>query len=159
VICFSVNEDPGDQLASGLVKRLNDMISQNQSAFIRGCFIQENFMRVQQTTKAFHQQKRLDYYLNLTLPRHLIRSLGPSLLRFSKVRLWTGLEGDYMWVVGFILHSSIPSMGGGVFRFLWSLGTTSSLPSSSFSVRQPFRCPLTELAMNVNWSSSRSIKS
>jgi hypothetical protein len=96
-----------DLLASGLVKSLNGMISQNQSAFIRGCFIQEYFMHVQQTTKAFHQQKRLDYYLNLTLPRHLIRSLGPSLLRFSKVRLWTGLEGDYMWVVGFIFHSSI----------------------------------------------------
>ena len=45
-------------LASRLAKRLNSMISWNQSAFIKGRFIQENFMLVQQTARAFHQQKK-----------------------------------------------------------------------------------------------------
>jgi hypothetical protein len=45
-------------LASRLAKRLNGMISQKQSDFIKGCFIQENFMLAQQTARAFHQQKK-----------------------------------------------------------------------------------------------------
>jgi hypothetical protein len=42
-------------LANRLSQRLNDMVSLIQSAFIKGCFIQDNFMLVQQTARLFHQ--------------------------------------------------------------------------------------------------------
>jgi len=44
-------------LASRLAGRLQQMVSPNQSAFIKGRFIQDNFMLVQQTARYLHQQK------------------------------------------------------------------------------------------------------
>lgn len=44
-------------LANRLAKRLNELVSPIQSAFIKGRFIQDNFMLVQQTARLFHQQK------------------------------------------------------------------------------------------------------
>jgi phage antirepressor YoqD-like protein len=46
-------------LANRLAKRLNEMVSPNQSAFIKGRFIQDNFMLVQQTSRLFNQQKHV----------------------------------------------------------------------------------------------------
>jgi hypothetical protein len=43
-------------LANRLAKRLTEMVSPSQSAFIKGRFIQDNFMLVQQTSRLFHQQ-------------------------------------------------------------------------------------------------------
>jgi hypothetical protein len=40
-------------LASRLASRLNDLVSPNQNAFIKGRFIQDNFMLVQQTANYF----------------------------------------------------------------------------------------------------------
>jgi hypothetical protein len=51
-------------LANRLAKRLNELVSPIQSAFIKGRFIQDNFMLVQQTARLFHQQK---------LPRLLLK--------------------------------------------------------------------------------------
>jgi hypothetical protein len=45
-------------LANRLARRLYDMVSPNQSAFIKGRFIQDNFMLVQQTSRLLHQQKK-----------------------------------------------------------------------------------------------------
>jgi hypothetical protein len=45
-------------LANRLASKLNEMVSPNQSAFIKGRFIQDNFMLVQQTTRFLHQQKQ-----------------------------------------------------------------------------------------------------
>jgi hypothetical protein len=44
-------------LASRLASWLNDLVSPNQNAFIKGRFIQDNFMLVQQTAKLLHQQR------------------------------------------------------------------------------------------------------
>jgi hypothetical protein len=57
-------------LANRLAKRLNDMVSPNQSAFIKGRFIQDNFMLVQQTSRLLHQQNmdRLLLILDITKP-------------------------------------------------------------------------------------------
>jgi hypothetical protein len=51
-------------LANRLAKRLNELVSLIQSAFIKGRFIQDNFMLVQQTARLLHQQK---------LPRLLLK--------------------------------------------------------------------------------------
>jgi hypothetical protein len=55
-------------LATRLASRLNDLVSPNQNAFIKGRFIQDNFMLVQQTTKFLHQQRhpRLMIKLDIT---------------------------------------------------------------------------------------------
>jgi hypothetical protein len=44
-------------LANRLAGRLHDMVSPIQSAFIKGRFIQDNFMLVQQTTRFLHQKR------------------------------------------------------------------------------------------------------
>jgi hypothetical protein len=44
-------------IANRLASRLNEMVSPIQSAFIKGRFIQDNFMLVQQMTRFLHQQK------------------------------------------------------------------------------------------------------
>jgi hypothetical protein len=54
--------------ANRLAKKLHEMVSPNQSAFIKGRFIQDNFMLVQQTSRLLHQQKmaRLLFKLDIT---------------------------------------------------------------------------------------------
>jgi hypothetical protein len=42
-------------LSNRMVGRLNEMVSPSQSAFIKGCFIQDNFMLVQQMARFLHQ--------------------------------------------------------------------------------------------------------
>jgi hypothetical protein len=54
-------------LANRLAGRLNHMVSPNQSAFIKGRFIQDNFMLVQQTTQFLHQQKQARILLKLDI--------------------------------------------------------------------------------------------
>jgi hypothetical protein len=44
-------------LANRLAVMLDQLVSANQSAFIKGRFIQDNFMLVQQTARYLHQQK------------------------------------------------------------------------------------------------------
>jgi hypothetical protein len=44
-------------LANCLAARLQEMVSSNQSAFVKGRFIQDNFMLVQQTARFLHQQR------------------------------------------------------------------------------------------------------
>jgi hypothetical protein len=59
----------------GWQKRLNEMVSPNQSAFIKRRFIVDNFLLVQQTSRLFHQQnmRRLLFKLD----RLSTLSLGP----------------------------------------------------------------------------------
>jgi hypothetical protein len=49
-------------LANRLARRLYEMVSPNQSAFIKGRFIQDNFMLVQQTSRLHQQKKRLAFF-------------------------------------------------------------------------------------------------
>lgn len=45
-------------LANRLCTHLDNLVSKNQSAFIKGRFIQDNFMMVQQTARFLHDQKQ-----------------------------------------------------------------------------------------------------
>ena len=56
-------------LANRLAGRLQQMVSPNQSAFIKGRFIQENFMLVQQTARFLHQQKHPRFLLKLDISK------------------------------------------------------------------------------------------
>jgi hypothetical protein len=56
-------------LANRLAKRLNNMISTNQSAFILGCCIHDNFILVQQTIKLLHRQKVPSLFLKLDITK------------------------------------------------------------------------------------------
>jgi hypothetical protein len=44
-------------LANRLDVRIHGMVTRNQSAFINGCSIQDNFMLVQQTAKFLYQHR------------------------------------------------------------------------------------------------------
>jgi hypothetical protein len=44
-------------LANRLAIRLLELVSPNQSAFVKGISIHDNFILVQQTAKAIHKQK------------------------------------------------------------------------------------------------------
>lgn len=56
-------------LANRLASKLQPMLSPNQSAFIKGQFIQDNFMLVQQTVRFLHQQKQPRILLKLDISK------------------------------------------------------------------------------------------
>lgn len=56
-------------LANRLAGHLNEMVSPNQSAFIKGRFIQDNFMMVHQTVKFLHSQKQPRILLKLDITK------------------------------------------------------------------------------------------
>lgn len=56
-------------LANRLAGRLDGMVSNNQSAFIKGRFIQDNFMMVQQTARYLHAQRQPRVMLKLDISK------------------------------------------------------------------------------------------
>jgi hypothetical protein len=56
-------------LANRLAPKLQQMVSPVQSAFIKGRFIQDNFMLVQQTARFLHQQKQPRILLKLDISK------------------------------------------------------------------------------------------
>jgi len=56
-------------LANRLAPRLQQIVSPYQSAFIKGRFIQDNFMLVQQTARFLHQQKQPRILLKLDISK------------------------------------------------------------------------------------------
>jgi hypothetical protein len=56
-------------LANRLASRLDQMVSPNQSAFIKKRFIQDNFMLVQQTVRYLHYQKQPRILLKLDITK------------------------------------------------------------------------------------------
>lgn len=56
-------------LANRLAGQLNGMVSNNQSAFIKGRSIQDNFMMVQQTARFLHAQKQPRIMLKLDISK------------------------------------------------------------------------------------------
>ena len=56
-------------LANRLAGKLDQLVSPNQSAFIKGRFIQDNFMLVQQTARHLHQQKQARLLLKLDITK------------------------------------------------------------------------------------------
>jgi hypothetical protein len=55
-------------LANRLALHMDKLVTKNQSAFIKGWFIQDNVM-VQQTTRFLHAQKQLRILLNLDISK------------------------------------------------------------------------------------------
>jgi hypothetical protein len=54
-------------LLNRLAAWLQDMVSPNQSAFVKARFIQDNFMLVQQTARFLHQQRQPHILLKLDI--------------------------------------------------------------------------------------------
>ena len=71
-------------LANRLASYLNQLVSPNQSAFIKGRFILDNFMLVQHTTKFLHQQKQARILLKLDINKAFDSVSWPFLLEVLK---------------------------------------------------------------------------
>jgi hypothetical protein len=71
-------------LANRLAGCLDQMVSPNQSAFIKGRFILDNFMLVQHTTKFLHQQKQARLLLKLDITKAFDTVSWPFLLEVLK---------------------------------------------------------------------------
>jgi hypothetical protein len=67
-------------MANRLAGRLNEMVPPIQSAFIKGRFIQDNFMLVQQTTRFLQQQKQPRLLLKLDISKAFDSVSWPFLL-------------------------------------------------------------------------------
>jgi hypothetical protein len=79
-------------LANRLAPRLNELVSPNQSAFIKGRFIQDNFMLVQQTSRLFHQQRLSRLLLKLDITKAFDSVSWPFLIevmqQFGFGQIW-----------------------------------------------------------------------
>jgi hypothetical protein len=93
-------------LANGLAGRLNEMISPIQSAFIKGRFIQDNYMLVQQTARFLHQRRQAHLLLKLDITKAFDSVSWPSHRGITKDGIWTDLEGYSMWAACNLFHSS-----------------------------------------------------
>jgi len=68
-------------LANRLAGRLDEMVSPNQSAFIKHRFIQDNYMMVQQTVRFLHSQKQPRILLKLDITKAFDSVSWPFLLQ------------------------------------------------------------------------------
>jgi hypothetical protein len=90
-------------LANWLVGPLNQLVSPNQSAFIKGHFIQDNFMLLQQTTRFLHQQKQPHLVLKLDITKALNSVSWPILL---EVMQHLGIGPIWREIICGLLYSS-----------------------------------------------------
>jgi hypothetical protein len=83
------------QLANRLAARLQEMVSPNQSAFIKGRFIQDNFMLVQQTARFLHQQRQSCILLKLDISKAFDSVAWPFLMEVLQHlgfgQVWRGI--------------------------------------------------------------------
>jgi hypothetical protein len=71
-------------LANRLAKRLNEMVSPNHSVFIKGRFIQDKFMLVQQTSRLLHQQNKATLLYKLDITKAFDSISWPFLVEIMK---------------------------------------------------------------------------
>lgn len=71
-------------LANRLASKLDQIVTPNQSAFIKGRFIQDNFMLVQHTARFLHQQKQPRLLLKLDISKAFDSVSWPFLLEVLK---------------------------------------------------------------------------
>jgi hypothetical protein len=71
-------------LANRLAARLHEMVSPNQSAFIKGRFIQDNFMLVQQTSRLLHHQKKASLLFKVDITKAFDSVSWPFLIDVMK---------------------------------------------------------------------------
>ena len=90
-------------LANRLARKLNDLVANNQSAFVKGRCIQDNFMLVQRTARFFHQQKLPRILLELDITNAFDSVSWPFLLEVLRHRVF----GDrWCSIISGILFSS-----------------------------------------------------
>ena len=73
-------------VANRLASKLNEMVAANQSAFIKGRCIHDNFVLVQQTAKFLHQQKQPRILLKLDISKAFDSVSWPFLLEILEKR-------------------------------------------------------------------------
>ena len=73
-------------VANRLASKLNEMVAANQSAFIKGRCIHDNFVLVQQTAKFLHQQKQPRILLKLDMSKAFDFVSWPFLLEILEKR-------------------------------------------------------------------------
>jgi hypothetical protein len=91
-------------LANRLRNHMDEIVSKNQSAFIKGRFIQDNFMLVQQTARFLHAQKHSRILLKLDISKAFDSVSWPFLLEVLQ-----GLGFGLVWrdiVSGLLMTSS-----------------------------------------------------
>ena len=90
-------------MANRLAGHLDQMVSPNQSAFIKGQFILDNFMLVQHTTKFLHQQKQPRVLLKPDITKAFDSVLWPFLLEVLRN---LGFETIWCDIISGLLASS-----------------------------------------------------
>jgi hypothetical protein len=76
-------------LANRLAPKLSDLVYVNQSAFVRGRSIHDNFVMVQHTTKAIHMEKISRNLLKLDIGKAFDPLLALFVGSFQSVGFWT----------------------------------------------------------------------
>lgn len=56
-------------MANRLAPRLNDLVSHNQSAFVRKRAIHDNFLYVQNMVKLFHRSKKQSLFFKIDIEK------------------------------------------------------------------------------------------
>jgi hypothetical protein len=99
-------------LANRMGDKLQSMVSQRQSASIKGRFIQDNFMIVQQTARLLHQQRQTRILLKLDITKAFDSVSWPFLLEVLQKlgfgQIWTDV------LCGLLSTSSTQVMLNGV---------------------------------------------
>jgi hypothetical protein len=92
-------------LANRLAARLEEMVSTNQSAFIKGMFIQDNFLLVQQTACFLHSQKQPQIILKLDISKAFDSVSWVFLLEVLGKLEFGGIWRDHQRAALLVVHS------------------------------------------------------
>jgi hypothetical protein len=79
-------------LANRLAEKLEQLVSPSQSAFIKGRFVQDNFMLLRQTARYLHPQKKARILLKLDITKAFDSVSWPFFIRsYEKSRFSSDL--------------------------------------------------------------------